>query len=224
MAGPFISKENEQSVLQAIKAKLDAKANATHTHQQSDVTGLTDALAGKAAAVHTHVCTDITDLETTLNEYAKKSDIASVYRYKGATTWSELIAKADAQIGDTYNVTDKDGMNYACILANTAGADSWDALGVITQVSLDNYYTITQVDSTFLKKTDAASTYAPISHTHEIANVNGLQDALDGKAPSTHTHTSANITDFQTAVDARITANVRALTSEEVEEILAALG
>jgi hypothetical protein len=45
--------------------------------------------------------------------------------------------------------------------------------------------------------------YAPISHTHTIANITGLQTALDGKAPSSHTHTIANITGLQTALDGK---------------------
>ncbi|MGA1373079.1 MAG: hypothetical protein ACO3Z6_15945 [Pseudomonadales bacterium] len=36
-------------------------------------------------------------------------------------------------------------------------------------------------------------------HTHTIANVTGLQAALDGKAPTSHTHTAAQISDSTTA-------------------------
>lgn len=39
-------------------------------------------------------------------------------------------------------------------------------------------------------------------HTHEIANVTGLQSALDGKASSSHTHTKSQITDFPTSLPA----------------------
>lgn len=216
-SGPLSGNAALEAVKEWAEGKLADKAAASHTHQQSDITGLTDALAGKAPLSHTHVCTDVTDLETKLSDYAKKSDITNVYKWKGTTTWSELIALTNAQVGDVYSVTDKDGMNYGCITANTAGESSWDALGSITNVDLSDYYTITQVDSTFLRKTDAQSTYAPISHTHEIADVNGLQTALDGKAPSSHSHTASQITDF--------TASVEALLPEEMtkEQALAIL-
>jgi hypothetical protein len=46
--------------------------------------------------------------------------------------------------------------------------------------------------------------YAPISHTHTIANITGLQTALDGKAPTSHTHTIANITGLQTSLDGKL--------------------
>jgi len=39
----------------------------THTHAQSDITGLSDALAGKAASSHTHAQSDITGLSDALS-------------------------------------------------------------------------------------------------------------------------------------------------------------
>lgn len=201
MAGPFVSNENMTSVMAAIKAKLDAKA----------------------ASSHTHVCTDITDLETKLALYALKSDISAVYRYKGSTTWAELIAKEDAEVGDTYNVTDKNGMNYACITAGTAEEGAWDALGSITTVSLDGYYTITQVDAAFLKKTDAESTYAT------KAELSSLESTVSGKANASHTHTAEDITDFASSVESAVESaleesDIRALTEEELQAIVATLG
>lgn len=75
----------------------------------------------------------------------------------------------------------------------------------------------TEAAATYLTKTDASSTYATktevtnglagkaaLEHTHEIADVTGLQTALDGKqpvgsyAPATHTHTASQVTDLGT--------------------------
>lgn len=47
--------------------------------------------------------------------------------------------------------------------------------------------------------TDAAAA----SHTHAIADVTGLQTALDGKAAAPHTHAIANVTGLQTALDGK---------------------
>lgn len=47
------------------------------------------------------------------------------------------------------------------------------------------------------------STFTPSAHTHTIANVTGLQDALNGKAASSHTHTIANVTGLQSALDGK---------------------
>ena len=68
----------------------------------------------------------------------------------------------------------------------------------------------------------ANSTYAVLGHTHSIANVTGLQSALDAKlesanftysnltgkpstfAPSAHTHAISEVTGLQTALDAKL--------------------
>lgn len=52
---------------------------------------------------------------------------------------------------------------------------------------------------------DTAS-YSVTGHTHVIADVTGLQTALDGKASTSHTHTAGDITDFSEAVDDRVGA------------------
>ena len=45
-----------------------------------------------------------------------------------------------------------------------------------------------------------AAKKANLEHTHEIDDVTGLQDALDGKANATHTHTTAQVTGLDTAL------------------------
>ena len=50
----------------AYTAEEVGAAAAEHTHEQADVTGLTDALAGKAAAEHTHEQADVTGLTDAL--------------------------------------------------------------------------------------------------------------------------------------------------------------
>ena len=73
-----------------------------------------------------------------------------------------------------------------------------------------------------LTSSSANSTYAVLGHTHSIANVTGLQTALDAKlesanftysnltgkpstfAPSAHTHSISEVTGLQTALDAKL--------------------
>lgn len=73
-----------------------------------------------------------------------------------------------------------------------------------------------------LTSASANSTYAVLGHTHSIANVTGLQTALDAKlesanftysnltgkpstfAPSAHTHAISEVTGLQTALDAKL--------------------
>ena len=48
------------------------------------------------------------------------------------------------------------------------------------------------------------ATVADDSHNHVIANVDGLQTALDGKAAVSHVHTIANVTGLQTELDSKL--------------------
>lgn len=47
------------------------------------------------------------------------------------------------------------------------------------------------------------TTFTPAPHVHAIADVTGLQTALDGKAPTVHTHTIAQVTNLQTTLDGK---------------------
>ena len=82
-----------------IKGALDNKANSSHTHNQSDINGLTDALTGKANATHTHSHTDINDWDT---ELAKKANSTHNHTVSQVTD----IAKV-AKTGSYNDLTDK---------------------------------------------------------------------------------------------------------------------
>ena len=61
--------------------------------------------------------------------------------------------------------------------------------------------------------TGKPATFAPSAHTHSIANVTGLQTALDGKAASSHTHSIADVTGLQTELDGKQAAGSYAAAS-----------
>lgn len=77
-----------------------------------------------------------------------------------------------------------------------------DTSGLATKTQLGNYATTTALTQGLAGKANA-------SHTHEIANVNGLQTALDAKAattdvaPKTHTHAISDVTNLQTTLDGK---------------------
>lgn len=57
-------------VMQAYDASvsgLAGKADTSHAHAQSDITGLVSALAGKASSSHSHAISDVTGLQTALD-------------------------------------------------------------------------------------------------------------------------------------------------------------
>lgn len=81
---------------------LSSKANTSHTHDyaatshshaQSDITGLTDALSGKAASVHTHTEYAVT---SHTHDYAESSHSHSEYALK--TELPEVVIATDAEI------------------------------------------------------------------------------------------------------------------------------
>ena len=49
--------------------------------------------------------------------------------------------------------------------------------------------------SSWNELTDKPPTFPPSTHSHSVAQVTGLQTALDGKAPVSHTHTADKISD-----------------------------
>ena len=78
----------------AYTAEEVGAAAAEHTHEQADVTGLTDALAGKAAAEHTHEQADVTGLTDAL---AGKADVEHTHEQADVTGLSDALAgKLDA--------------------------------------------------------------------------------------------------------------------------------
>lgn len=95
----------------------------------------------------------------------------------------------------TYDEVDDNFTNL-----NTAKLESGDVAAVALS---GDYADLTGIPATF----------APSSHTHVIADVTGLQAALDGKqaagsyANATHTHVISDVTGLQTALDSAATFN-----------------
>lgn len=66
------------------------------------------------------------------------------------------------------------------------------------EISVDQLAAVTSASSP-----SAANPFTTATHTHVIANVTGLQTALDAKASTTHTHTVANVTGLQAQLDGK---------------------
>jgi hypothetical protein len=99
------SADADKPVSTATQTALDGKAAVSHTHAQSDVTGLTTALSGKANASHTHSVANVTGLQTELDGKAASSHTHSVANVTGLQT--ELDGKASTVHGHAIaDVTD----------------------------------------------------------------------------------------------------------------------
>lgn len=118
----------------ALKANYDAAyAHSQGAHAPSNaqanviesilVNGTAIAPSGKAVSIT--VPTTVAALSDAA-QYAKKSDLTNVYKYKGSVAAVSALP-ASATAGDVYNVEDS-GMNYAW------DGKKWDALGEIFEI------------------------------------------------------------------------------------------
>ena len=91
------------------------------------------------------------------------SKLTAVYTYKGSVANDQALPAQDQTVGDVYNVEDT-GKNVAW------DGEKWDELGAT--VDLSAYAKTEYVDAQLATKADKV-------HTHEIADVTGLQAILD---------------------------------------------
>lgn len=91
------------------------------------------------------------------------SKLTAVYTYKGSVANEQALPVQDQTVGDVYNVEDT-GKNVAW------DGEKWDELGAT--VDLSAYAKTESVNAQLATKAD-------VVHTHEIADVNGLQAILD---------------------------------------------
>lgn len=85
-----------------------------------------------------------------VTETELKNRLASVVTYKGSKdTYAELLALTDMEVGDVWNVVDKENHNFAW------SGELWDDLG--GDVNLSNYFTKDEVTSKLATKVDVVS-------------------------------------------------------------------
>ena len=85
--------EANRGITDQLNAAIGGKADKSHTHSQSQITGLSTALNGKANATHTHTTADITDFATEMGKKANTSHTHTQAQVTGLST--ALNKKAD---------------------------------------------------------------------------------------------------------------------------------
>lgn len=100
-----------------------------------------------------------------LSTYAKKSDIASAYNYKGSKATYANLPTTGNEVGDVWNV-ESDGMNYAWT------GSAWDALGA--SVDLSGYATTEAMNAALANKVDAVSGKGLSTNDYTTAEKNKL--------------------------------------------------
>jgi hypothetical protein len=176
-------------------------ADATHSHATSDVTGLDTALAGKEAS-------GTAASLIAVHEAASNPHPTYLTQAEGDALYAALGSAGSGDMAKATYDPDDDGKVVSALAADAA---PWAGITgkpstfpPETHAHDDLYYTETEVDSALALKAssthDHDADYAALTHSHAIADVTGLQTALDGKqaagsyAAASHTHAWADVT------------------------------
>lgn len=128
----------KEDLAPSVKSSLEKADTALQSYTESDPT--VPAWA-KAPTKPTYTAAEVgaLSLDDANNNFAKKSDITSIYRPKGTKpTYDDLPTTGNA-VGDVWNVT-SDDMNYAWTVDGT-----WDPLGSKIEISSISNDTIDQI-------------------------------------------------------------------------------
>ena len=128
-----------------------------------------------------------------LSNYALKSDIVDGVRFKGVVENYEALPTSDQKKGDIYIITTADPTHE--IVAGEAviwDGEAWQDMGGTMTVDLSNYY----------NKGEADGRFAPIVHTHVVADITDLESWFTGKNVVTNTALTAALGNYYTKTDA----------------------
>ena len=225
---------------------LSGKADKTHTHITSDVTGLDAALAGKATktvalksvsgtAAGNASNVTITLTTTTESGAATKPTITlpvATDTNQGTTTWGKIreIAKAEAATaaGSVYKVKGTKATIDEVLEVGTAAVG--DTYNVTAEFTLNSQKYPAGTNVVFVgpgeegepDPSDQAQ-WDALGGTVDLtpyATTAAMNSALANKADKTHTHTASQITDLQGKLDAKVdkttTINTKPLSSSVV--------
>ena len=158
----------EYRVLQnATKGILLTNKNlGSYLAKDQTITSINEQLANKQDkgdyATNEVVQAEFESYDKTIKAYVD-SKLTAVYTYKGSVANEQALPAQDQTVGDVYNVEDT-GKNVAW------DGEQWDNLGAT--IDLSAYAKTESVNAQLATKAD-------VVHTHEIADVNGLQAILD---------------------------------------------
>lgn len=141
-----------------------------------------------------------------LTVYALKTDISTIYRYKGSVDTYSQLPVASQVVGDVYNIATDDSSHGIKAGDNVAWNGSyWDNLS--GYVDLSPYLTIENAANIYLRKDTAGTTYATKSELSSYATKQEVTTGLAGKSNTNHTHTASQVTDFTAQVQSLINSS-----------------
>lgn len=128
----------KEDLAPSVKSSLEKADSALQSYDETDPT--VPAWA-KTPTKPTYTAAEVgaLSLDDANNNFAKKSDITSIYRPKGTKPTYDDLPTTDNKVGDVWNVA-SDDMNYAWTVDGT-----WDPLGSKIEVSSISNDTIDQI-------------------------------------------------------------------------------
>lgn len=188
--------------------------NQTHDLEQdlvaieTDISALETAVNGKANSTHTHTATDVTGLATvatsgSYNDLIDKPTIPTAYSHLDTHPASMITGLATVATSGSYEyLSDKPTIPTipTSLPANGGNADTVDGKHSTDFATADhNHNTVYATVADFATVETAVNGKANSSHTHAQSEITGLTTALSGKANSSHSHDEyALVTDLST--------------------------
>lgn len=185
-----------------VQAALSAKADMGHVHSTGDVTGLVATL--QSFALQSSVDTSIAQLNEsfteTVNVLSNNVQVNDADIRNQASSDKTMLINllgTKAAVTHAHSIDDVSGLNGRL-----------NALAL--QSNVDG--SIAQLQTQFTTVTDELqATKAPTAHTHTYAeigeletDINDLFDYLEGKASLTHTHQISNVQNLQETLDMKV--------------------
>ena len=175
----------------AIKADVDAAAASATKAKSSQ-----DAAAGSASAASASASAAQASASTATTQAKAASTSAA-----NAKT-SETNAKTSETNSKSSETNAGKSATTATSEANRAKTEADRAAQKATEVAntVDGNYAPIRHHHPWSEIDDKPATFPPAEHTHALADVTGLQAALNGKASTSHTHTTAQVTGLDSAL------------------------
>ncbi len=179
--------------MEAVETAVSGKANANHTH------------SNYAAVSHTHAQSEITGLATALNGKANTSHTHSEYAATGHnhnTAYAGINHNHDTEYADISHghtaaeiteTTDKKVMTAAertKLSGIATGANNYTHPSTHAASMITGLATVATSGS-YNDLSNKPTSMTPTAHTHGQSEVTGLETALAGKASTSHTHNYA---------------------------------
>lgn len=109
-----------------VDTELEKKANTSHTHTKAQITDMPTKLSQFTNDSGFQTAANV---DTKLSDYAKKTDIASVYKYKGSKANYAALPTSGNTVGDVWNVEAADSAHGIKAGDNVAwDGTKWDVL------------------------------------------------------------------------------------------------